>query len=266
MSGLPQKCNQSKEMVAMEIESFRYPEVSPSQYWPEEDELARNASRRVPVVICIDCSFSMRQENRLEKVMDGVRGFVDDMARDNLARDSVEVCIISYGGDQATMPMRFTTPDKARIPKLTAYGRTPLAGAVHLALLALEEQKERYEDNGISFYRPMLILIGDGNEALSSRQLRAEAARLKEESDAKHLNVLCIIVGDEDKIRNKSTSLMQLAPDGRVHYLRDLKFHEFFGWLSRSIQKTSQSMSGEEVYYEPTGNWAQVITQKGTAR
>ena len=54
-------------------------------------------------------------------------------------------------------------------------------------------------------------------------------------------------------------SLLKLAPDGRVQYLRDMKFREFFSWLSRSIEKTSQSLQGEEVYYEPTSTWGEVI-------
>ena len=52
---------------------------------------------------------------------------------------------------------------------------------------------------------------------------------------------------------------MKLAPDGRVHYLRDLKFKEFFSWLSRSIEKTTMSMQGEEVYYEPTTQWGDIL-------
>ena len=89
------------------------------------------------------------------------------------------------------------------------------------------------------------------------KELNEAAALLKEESDAKHLNVLCVTVGDERRM--EYASLMKLAPDGKVHYLRDLKFKEFFSWLSRSIEKTSQSMSGEEVYYEPTTQWGEIL-------
>ena len=38
-----------------------------------------------------------------------------------------------------------------------------------------------------------------------------------------------------------------------------MKFREFFAWLSRSIEKTSQSMSGEEARYEPTATWGEVL-------
>ena len=73
----------------------------------------------------------------------------------------------------------------------------------------------------------------------------------------------CIMVGDETTARRESGSLLRLSPDGEVRYLKDLKFREFFAWLSRSIQKTSQSMSGEEIYYEPTGDWAEILTRGG---
>ena len=97
----------------------------------------------------------------------------------------------------------------------------------------------------------------DGDESRSSRELEEAAAALRKESEAKRLNVLCVTIGDEAQL--ECSSLMRLAPDGRVQYLRDLKFREFFGWLSRSIQKTSQSLSGEEVSYEPTVTWGEII-------
>ena len=82
-------------------------------------------------------------------------------------------------------------------------------------------------------------------------------------SDAKHLNVLCITVGDEDKIAY--SSLMKLSPSGKVQYLRDLKFGEFFAWLSRSMEKTSRSMGHEEPLYEPTVTWAELM-ERGKSR
>ena len=237
----------------------RYPAETPQQYILKEEEMANNPSHRAPIIVCVDCSYSMRQENRLDKVLNGLRAFCRDMDRDELARYSAELCLISYGGDYAKVECDFTAPDHIRIPALKASGETPLADAVELALENWEKYKQRYEDNGITWYRPWLILIGDGEETGSQKQLEKAAQRLKEETEEKHLNVLCVIVGDEDKVRKESSSLMQLAPDGKVQYLRDLKFQEFFGWLSRSIQKNSRSLSGEEVFYEPTVNWAEIL-------
>ena len=249
--------------MTQRTEKPRFPQKTAESYRLEEEELADNGSRRAPIIVCVDCSFSMRQEHRLERVMEGLETFCRDMNRDLLARDSVELCLISFGGNHACVECDFATPDRITLPRLEADGETPLADAVALALENLELRKERYEENGISFYRPWLVIVGDGDETGSSKQLEAAAEKLKEEHENKRLNILCIMVGNEEKVRRESGSLMRLSPDGTVQYLRDLKFQEFFGWLSRSIQKTSQSMSGEEVYYEPTGDWAEILSRGG---
>ena len=255
--------------MVQRTEKSRFPQKTTEDYRLEEEELANNGSRRAPIVVCVDCSFSMRKKNRVQEksrlqgMMEGLNGFCQDMNRDPLARDSVELCLISFGGEHACVECDFATPDRITLPELVADGGTPLADAVELALENLEERKRRYEDNGISFYRPWLVVIGDGVETGSFKQLEETARKLKEESENKRLNVLCIVVGSEDKVRQESSSLMRLSPDGKVQYLRDLKFREFFRWLSRSIQKTSQSMSGEEVYYEPTEDWAEILSQDG---
>lgn len=241
----------------------RYPKKTPEEYRTDEGELASNPEPRTPVILCVDCSYSMRQCQRLDRVMEGVDSFCRDMDNDPIARDSAELCVISYGGPMARVELDFATPDRILekgIPRLEAAGGTPLVDAVMTALENLERRKRRYRDNGITMYRPWLILIGDGDESQSSRELAQAAERLKAESDAKHLNVLCITVGDEEQM--EYASLMRLSPDGRVQYLRDMKFREFFTWLSRSIEKTSQSMSGEEVQYEPTSTWGEVLERR----
>lgn len=238
----------------------KFPQKTPEEYLLEEEELSSNSETRVPIILCVDCSFSMRQQRRLEKVLEGLQKFRREMAADLIACQSVELCLISFGGDQAIVEPGLYPGGRLEIPHLTADGGTPLADAVMTALENLEKRKVRYDDNGNSYYRPWLILVGDGDESGSSQALDQAAAVLKAESDAKHLSVLCVTVGDEDKI--ECSSLMKLAPDGKVQYLRDLKFGEFFSWLSRSIQKTSQSMSGEEVYFAPTTSWGEVLERK----
>lgn len=241
----------------------KFPEQTPQEYKLEEMEMAQNPEHRTPIMVCVDCSFSMRTEHRLERVIEGLQQFCRDMAGDVIARQSVELCIISYGGDMARVVSDFALPKhyQDHMPELRSGGGTPLIDAVETALECFERRKRRYGDNGISYNRPWLILIGDADKATASKALNETAAMLRAESDAKHLKVLCIIVGEESKI--KDTSLMRLSPDGKVQYLRDLKFNEFFGWLSRSIQTTSMSFSGEEAYYEPVTSWGEVIERRG---
>ena len=44
-------------------------------------------------------SFTMRQQNRLERVMEGLDSFCRELTRNETACASVELCIVSYGGD-----------------------------------------------------------------------------------------------------------------------------------------------------------------------
>lgn len=233
------------------------------KYMLEEEELSSNTESRTPVIFCLDCSFSMRQQYRLDRVMEGLRVFCQDMARDPVAGLSVEICIISFGGKAPQLAMDFTPPSRIELPRLVADGQTPLAQSVRLALETLETRMIRYEQNGLTTYRPWLIIIGDGDDTGHKRDLDEMTQVLKEKSDAKHLNVLCITVGDEDKIA--CSSLMKLSPSGKVQYLRDLKFGEFFTWLSRSMEKTSRSMGHEEPLYEPTVTWAELM-ERGKSR
>ena len=66
----------------------------------------------------------------------------------------------------------------------------------------------------------------------------------------KHLNVLTINIGEE-----RHDMLDRLSPDGRSRKLHDLRFEEFFAWLSRSVQKVSQTLSWEEQQIAPTASW-----------
>lgn len=239
------------------MEREKYPTLTPAEYILDEEDLITNPETRAPIIFCVDCSFSMRQEQRLERVMEGIESFCKDLSKNETVCASVEVCIVSYGGEMARVERDFTHPDHISLPQLVTEGETPLADAVNTGLKNLDMRKRRYQDNGISCYRPWLILIGDGDETMSRRELNEAAGILKAESEAKHLNVLCVVVGEEKRV--ECASLMKLSPEGKVHYLRDLKFKDFFSWLSRSIEKTSLSMRGEELHYEPTATWGEIL-------
>lgn len=239
---------------------YRYPVQDWNQYRLDEYELANNPETRMPIVVCIDCSFSMRQNGRLGHVVEGLQAFCQEIGRDPIAKDVAEMCIIRYGGESARVERDFTPIDRIILPQLTAEGATPLADAVHLSLEMLNTRKQRYQDNGVSYYRPWIIFLGDGDDSDHSELLDEAAFQLKEEYDHKHINVLCVAVGDIEKM--EYASLMKLSPEGKVQFLRDMKFDAFFAWLSKSVQKVSQSLSGEEIRYPATATWGDLLERK----
>lgn len=38
----------------------KFPQKTPEEYLLEEEELSSNSETRVPIILCVDCSFSMR--------------------------------------------------------------------------------------------------------------------------------------------------------------------------------------------------------------
>lgn len=103
----------------------KYPVKTPQQYILEDEDLINNAETRAPITVCVDCSFSMRQQHRLDRVMEGLESFCRELSANETACASVELCIVSYGGTMARVEQDFTPPDRVRLPKLTAAGETP---------------------------------------------------------------------------------------------------------------------------------------------
>lgn len=244
----------------------KFPRKTAEEYRLEDEMLSRASERRTPIIICLDCSYSMKTERRFERVLEGLQTFCRDIQRNEIASQSVELCLITYGGvdihtgrqiPDAVVQVDFTTPQKFRIPELRAGSATPLIDAVDTAMEAFRLRFERYADNGNGHNRPWLILIGDGDDTTGSHEERRVARLLEEETNKKALNVLCIIVGTEGKL--EYNTMREMAPGRQVFYLRDLKFNDFFSWLSSSVQRTSMSASGEEVIYEPETSWAEAI-------
>lgn len=223
------------------------------------EELVSDPETRVPIIVCIDCSYSMAKQQRLKRTMDGFLKFCNDMMKDPIASDAVELCIISYGGNHAKVEQDFSSPKRtlADFPQLNASGETPLLEAVNLAKESLASRCQLYDSNGINHFRPWIIIIGDGDQTSGAGDLQKEAQWLQKESDSKRINVMCVVVGDEGSLQYNT--LIALSPDHKVQYLRDLKFREFFSWLSRSVQKNSQSLMGEELNYDSTSNWGDIL-------
>lgn len=236
----------------------KLPHRPANEYLLDEDLLSLNPEPRIPVILCLDCSFSMSDKKRLARALEGLQKFCEDINKKEISRDAVELCIISYGGDEAQVLQDFATVDRILergLPKPEAAGETPLADAVWTALDMLDERMERYKDNGITCYPPWLILMGDDEnsdyEKLDyddRREMKTIREKLKERTDAKHLTVTSVTVGDVDKMKN--SLLRQLSPEGRVYTLWNMDFHSFFTWMCQSIERTSDSLGGQEIDYE----------------
>ncbi len=215
--------------------------------------LIDNSDERAPLVLVLDCSGSMQEENKIQLLNEGLKALAADLKADPIAARCGRVLVISFGGDSNveimgdwTDAMDFTPPE------LMAGGVTPLGAAMRCALDEVESQKNEMRTAGVSYKRPIVMLLSDGEPTDDWRQVAADC---KAAETAHKVNMMAIGIGDK---ANRET-LAHFSNKGALS-LSGLKFKELFIWLSRSIRAVSRAPAGGKVQLNPVDSWAQLST------
>jgi uncharacterized protein YegL len=209
-------------------------------------EFVDNPEPRCPCVLLLDTSSSMSGKP-IEELNSGLEVFKDQLLKDDLAAKRVEVAVVAFG--PVRVESDFQTPDVFIPPTLAAEGHTPMGEAIERAVQLIDERKETYRANGINYYRPWIFLITDG----APTDPWEKAAKL-------------IKAGEQDgRFAFFPVGVQQANMDVLGKFgtrdplkLKGLKFNELFSWLSRSLQKVSQSQLGTEVALPAPSSWAAV--------
>mgnify|MGYP001806569815 CR=1 FL=1 len=213
-------------------------------------EFAENPEPRCPCVLLLDTSGSM-QGVPIDALNDGLQTFRDDLIRDELAKKRVEVAIVSFD-NQIKLIQDFVTADRFETPILTAQGQTHMGSGINYALDMIAARKSEYRNNGITYYRPWVFMITDGEpQGESDDIVEIAAQRIREEEGNKR--VAFFAVGVEGANISRLSQIVQRTPVK----LRGLDFREMFIWLSASMQRVSHSKIDEQVALPPPG-WGSV--------
>lgn len=225
--------------------------MSDTEQLQEEVEFADNPEPRCPCVLLLDTSGSMAGP-RIKALNDGLATFREDLLKDSLASRRIEIAIVTFGTD-VEIVQDFVTIDNFEPPYLMASGSTPMAAGIQRALDLTDARKEAYKRNGVSYYRPWVFMITDGQpEGESEEAVRQAAKRVKERESQK--GVAFFAVGVEGA---NMTRLAQIAIRGPVK-LQGLRFRDMFVWLSASMQTVSHSeVTDVMVGLQPIG-WGHV--------
>lgn len=204
-----------------------------------------NREPRQALVLLVDTSSSMA--NDLPDVAAGLDGLRGALVIDPVARNRVELVVVTFGGQVVTHG-DFGEAALFEPPPLDASGDTPMAAALTQALDLLEAKKLAYRRSGLDYYRPLVFLLTDGEPTDMARW--PEAVRRVREAERDRKLVL-LTVGTSTA---SFPRLAELCP-GRVPLrLKEAQWASMFQWLSRSLQARSRSRPGDEVPLEdPTG-------------
>ena len=236
-------------------------------------DLENNPCTRVPICLCLDTSGSMNKVVRgdieetgetiysdgkswsvvsggvsaIDDLNEGINQFFETIKDDEVARYSAEICVITFGGEEAEVVSDFATVDQQKKSfAFTASGATYMGEAVNLALDCLEKRKQEYKSKGIDYFQPWLVLMTDGEPNSSPRELNEAISRSKKMVNNRKLTIFPIGVGPDANM----SIIGEFSPKVTPKRLDETKYKEFFEWLSQSVVALSQSMPGEEMTFD----------------
>ncbi len=217
-----------------------------TEFDPKIVSMAENPEQRLPCILLLDTSGSMNGP-AISQLNTGLVAFAESLKKNELASMRVEVALITFGGS-ATYKQEFVTADQFTPPTLTANGGTPMGAAINLALDKLDERKLDYKKAGLSYFRPWIFLITDGEP---TDEWHSAATRIQALEDRK--GVTFFVVGVDQA---KMNTLAQIAPKNRPPAkLNGLEFGALFVWLSSSLSSVSRSKTGDQVALPPPTGW-----------
>jgi len=201
-----------------------------------------NPAKRMPVALVLDISSSMSSDAKIDELNEGVRLLIDELKNNDKARDSVEMSIISFGG-QVGVVEKFGEIESMQTPHMSANGNTPMGEAVSKALDMLDKRKKEYRGNGINYFQPVCVLMTDGHATDSIEQASAECLKLISQDK---LIVIPIAIGNGADM-NQLSKFSTLRP---ISITENFSFLEFFKWLSASIGGATGGADVEKMFNE----------------
>ena len=217
-------------------------------------EFADNPEPRCPVLIIADCSGSMAGRP-ISAMNQGVDDLYQAIIDDEIARNRVEVALLSFG-TEARIERDFATVSAGSRTKMAARGATNMHLAIHQGCDLLEERKERYRLNGVPYFRPIMVLFSDGLPTGSQSETAEANQRLVNMETEGRLTIFKVGVNAQ-AVQALLSALPNPNSSFQPQQLDNLRFSDFFVWLSKSVSAISRSTPGDSVNLPPT-DWATI--------
>ena len=209
-----------------------------------------NYEQKCLCVLVLDVSGSMSGDS-IRQLNAGLQEFKTEVLKDFVATKRLEVGIVTFGSN-VSLIQEPAHVDSFLMPTLEAYGSTLLVDGVREAIKIVENRKTWYKNTGQTYYRPMVVLITDG-EPDSGQDIGGLSVEVSNAIQSKKFMFYSLGV---DNYNHEKLSQICSTPPPLP--LTEHKFGEFFKWLSNSIGIITKSTEGEKLSLPPVSDWTQI--------
>ena len=221
-----------------------------------KDTNMRNKSHKLPLILILDTSGSMKHNDNIGKLNDGVQSFYREILADSITQQHLEVCLITFGEGGVKSVLDFGNPAQQQVPVLQAGGSSPLCTAITMGLDLLEDQIDIYNGKGIASHPPVMVILTDGEPTTTGYDERGVPIMVtKDTSDFKitkeHYNYFkknmklashSIYFGDE--IENTFFLYEFASSAENVKKLDEINIIKFFKILGKSASALTKAAPG----------------------
>ena len=197
--------------------------------------------RRRPVYLLLDISGSMYGAPVLA-VQQGVQMIHNELMNNPHAIETVYLSVITFAGS-AQQITQMSSVEDFKPPTLKADGNTALGAALTLLDQAIDRELHGNSEGRKGDYRPLVFLLTDG---APTDAWKDQVAKLKARNGLKLGSFVAIGCGPNVNMITLK-ELTDGVPGGVIR-MTDTSpdaLHQFFKWVSASIQKTSQKLGNK---------------------
>lgn len=198
-------------------------------------------SRIMPVVLLLDTSGSMHEDDKIEVLNDAVTEMIEELTEVDAGHGFITLTIIAFGGDKAKLVSRNVKVGDMEYASLKANGRTPMGDAFRIAR-ELVEDREALPSRA---YRPTIALVSDGIPTDPSWE--PELTRLLEsERGGKATRFALAIGADADRV------LLARFSGRDVHEASEAaQIRNFLKYVTTTVTQATMSVFEPDVPLEP---------------
>ena len=202
---------------------------------PKDINSYTNSEMRCLCVLVIDVSGSMKLcQNALNS---SLKSFMSDLLHGRngfreYSKEQVELAVIQFDSGVEVLRAPSLIKKGDYIPQLKVRGlKTNTTSALRQAMKVVDDQKIKYKSKGLSYYRPWIILLTDGNpNPYCKEDVESLIADVNRGIDEHKFMFTAIGIGTEvDK------NFLNSISKGNYSYISRTNISEFFQTLSASM-------------------------------